>query len=102
MVSATSSFDNYKSVVIVPYGSENAYKTASIWKRFLIVGADLDIFIRGDVNGDREVNVADINKMIDTIMMASVTEPSLDVNGDGEIKIADINAIIDLFLGNGN
>ena len=102
VVSATSSFDNYKSVVIVPYGCENAYKTASIWKRFLIVGADLDIFIRGDVNGDREVNVADINKMIDTIMMASVTEPSLDVNGDGEINIADINAIIDLILGNGN
>ena len=53
------------------------------------------------MNGDREVNVADINKMIDTIMKASVIEPSFDVNGDGEINIADINAIIDLILGNG-
>ena len=102
-VNATSSFDNYKSLLIVPKGCENAYKSANIWKRFSnIVGADLDVFVMGDVNGDREVNIADINKMIDTIMTPSVIEPNYDVNGDGEINIADINAIIDLILGEGN
>jgi hypothetical protein len=102
-VNATSSFDNYKSLLIVPKGCENAYKSANIWKRFSnIVGADLDVFVMGDVNGDREVNIADINKMIDTIMTPSVIEPNYDVNGDGEINIADINAIIDLILSGGN
>lgn len=102
-VNATSSFDNYKSLLIVPDGCENAYKNANIWKRFSnIVSADLDVFVMGDVNGDREVNIADINKMIDTIMTVSVIEAKCDVNGDGEINIADINAIIDLILSGGN
>ena len=54
--------------------------------------------IRGDVNGDGEVNIADINAVIDMILSGSSNLLG-DVNGDGEINIADINAIIDLILG---
>ena len=53
--------------------------------------------ITGDVNGDNEVNIADINAVIDAILTGSTTA-SADVNGDGEINIADINAVIDLIL----
>lgn len=51
----------------------------------------------GDVNGDGEVNIADINAVIDMILSSS-TNLNGDVNDDGEINIADINAIIDLIL----
>jgi hypothetical protein len=51
----------------------------------------------GDVNGDREVNIADVNAAIDIILNGS-ENPSGDVNGDGEINIADINAVIDIIL----
>ena len=52
----------------------------------------------GDVNGDGEVNIADVNAVIDVIL-ANVSQASADVNGDGEINVGDINTIIDLMLG---
>ena len=55
----------------------------------------------GDVNGDLEVNIADVNTVIDIILDGNVITPAADVNGDGEINIADINAVIDIILGGG-
>ena len=51
----------------------------------------------GDVNGDGEINIADINVVIDLIL-GGIVNPHGDVNGDGEINIADINTLIDLIL----
>ena len=54
----------------------------------------------GDLNGDGEINIADVNVLIDILMASG--EPSCpilaDSNADGEINIADINKIIDLIL----
>ena len=52
----------------------------------------------GDVNGDLEVNIADINTVIGVILDGTAVTPAADVNGDGEINIADINVIIDIIL----
>ncbi len=52
---------------------------------------------RGDVNGDDEVNIADINALIDAILTDEVG-PRCDVNRDQEVTLADINALIDLIL----
>ena len=52
----------------------------------------------GDVNGDGEINIADVNAIIDMVING-IVNPKADVNGDGEINIADVNAIIDLILG---
>ena len=54
--------------------------------------------IHGDVNGDSEINIADINAIIDVILTGATINANADVNHDGEINIADINAIIDLIL----
>jgi len=57
--------------------------------------------LRGDVNGDGEVNIADANIVIDLILGGTAdggTMKRADVTGDGEIGIADINAIIDIIL----
>ncbi len=55
--------------------------------------------IKGDVNGDHEANIADVNSVIDMIL-SSVSNMAGDVNGDGEVNIADVNVIIDIILSN--
>ncbi len=52
----------------------------------------------GDVNGDGEVSIADVNALIDMILSGTLEKVG-DVNGDGEVSIADINAVIDIILG---
>ena len=53
---------------------------------------------RGDVNGDGEVNIADVNAVIDVILNEENNQAG-DVNGDGEVNIADVNVIINIILG---
>ncbi|MBQ1746591.1 MAG: dockerin type I repeat-containing protein, partial [Muribaculaceae bacterium] len=56
---------------------------------------------KGDVNGDGEVNIADVNVIIGIILgntYDAETVRRADVNGDGEVNIADVNAIIDIIL----
>ena len=55
--------------------------------------------LKGDVNGDGEVNIADINAVIRMIISSELGLKG-DVNDDGEINIADVNAIIKIILGN--
>ena len=57
--------------------------------------------LKGDVNNDGEVNIADVNAVIDVIL-GSGNNTSADVNKDGEINIADVNTIIDIILGGGS
>ena len=54
--------------------------------------------LKGDVNGDGEVNIADINTVIDVILSGN-DNMNCDVNGDHEVNIADVNTIIDIILG---
>ena len=49
--------------------------------------------LKGDVNADGAVDVADISNVI-TIMAAGTNEPAGDVNGDGAVDVADISNII--------
>ena len=53
--------------------------------------------IQGDVNGDGEVNIADVNAVVDVILGGD-SNPKADVNDDNEINIADINAVIDIIF----
>jgi len=55
--------------------------------------------LAGDVNGDGEVSVADVNAIIDMIL-TSTYAPAGDVNDDQEVTVADVNAVIDLILNN--
>ena len=49
------------------------------------------------MNGDGEVNIADVNAVIDHILSNTFSKPA-DVNGDGEVNIADVNALLDIIL----
>jgi len=55
----------------------------------------------GDVNGDGEVSIADVNAIIDVILGNTTDEATVeaaDVNADGEVSISDVNAVIDIIL----
>ena len=56
----------------------------------------------GDVNGDGEINIADVNGIIDILLGGFANYDKRhrsDANRDGEINIADVNAVIDVLLG---
>ena len=56
----------------------------------------------GDVNGDGEINIADINTLIDLLLGGKAdydTHHRADVNYDAEVNIADVNVLIDYLLG---
>jgi alpha-amylase len=71
----------------------NPYQVKNVTEEFLpyITGDSYD------VNGDSEVNIADVNALIDLILTGSASGQG-DVNGDGEVNIADVNAVIDRIL----
>ena len=90
-----------QATLVVPRGSVEKYRNAFEWDRFTnIVGADL-LDLKGDVNGDGEITIADINALIDAILKGDNIKISYDVNGDGEVNIADVNALIDMILSAG-
>ena len=55
--------------------------------------------VEGDVNGDGEVNIADVNDIIDVILTGhSGKAINADVDGNDEINIGDVNRIIAIIL----
>ena len=51
----------------------------------------------GDINGDHEVNIADITALIHMILNNNNDEIG-DINGDREVNIADVTALISIVL----
>jgi len=91
------------------YISQNFAEEISYIKQWLVkrvqwMDQQLDFVpepIFGDVNGDGEVNVSDINALIDIILGKQVDEDAIkraDVNGDQEINVNDVNYLIDFIL----
>ena len=90
---------HYESATLyVPANAVELYRNAPVWEKFVNIQPIDPEMLPGDVNGDGEINIADINAVTD-IILTDASEPSGDVNGDGEINIADVNAIIAIILG---
>ena len=77
-------------------GRADAYRADENWYPYF--GQIVEDISLGDVNGDLEVNIADVNAVINIILGGNSSTSLADVNGDGEINIADINAVIDIIL----
>ena len=58
--------------------------------------------VRGDVNGDGAVNIADINIMTNVILgiYSKADYPAADLNNNGEVEISDLNLLINIVLDN--
>ena len=57
---------------------------------------------KGDINGDGEVNVADVTTLVDYILgknPTSCNESACDINGDNEINVSDVTSLVDIILG---
>jgi len=58
-------------------------------------------FVRGDVNGNNEVTIADVSALIDYLLTGDTTGIDLaaaDCNGTDGVTIADVSALIDYLL----
>lgn len=69
----------------IAYLDENTFKK-SVW---------------GDVDGDGEVGISDVNALLDILLGAEVSDQMrsrADVNEDGEVTVSDINAVVNIIL----
>ena len=116
-VPPTLGYDSFYSTttaygtLYIPTGSKEKYKTADGWKEFknIVEISDAEFnevinhleemygYVAGDANGDREVNISDVNTIVDAILDGK-QEINYDMNDDFEINIADINAVINMIL----
>ena len=56
-------------------------------------------FKLGDVNGDDNINVADVTALIAAILNSTPLDPAVaDINGDDQINVADVTALIQVIL----
>ena len=98
----------HADVTAAPLPEDVAYREAVV--RFEIPGDFIEYkfmqgvkpeYPDGDVNGDGEVNIADVNALIDIILGSQADDAMMkraDVNKDGEISIGDVTALIDILL----
>ena len=60
---------------------------------------DLTATLRGDVNSDGSVTIADVTALIDLLLSGNTSgNDSADCNIDGSVNIADVTALIDYLL----
>lgn len=62
---------------------------------------DIQTFIPGDVDGNGQVNIADVSELIDLLLSGNPSvssNPAADVDGDGNVGIADVSELIDKIL----
>ena len=59
--------------------------------------------LRGDVNGDGQVTIADVTSLVNIILGNQGGDTSVaDLNGDSQITIADVTSLVNIILGKGN
>jgi len=54
--------------------------------------------VRGDVNGDSQVSIADVTALVNVILGKGSPNAAADVNGDGLVSIADVAAVVNIIL----
>ena len=88
--------DQMDAVVYVPKESVEAYREANEWKKFKTIVAIEDV---GDVDGNGDIDVADVTELVDQVLAGEIQNPALsDADLDGKVGISDITALIDRIL----
>ena len=87
------------ATLYVPKGTKAKYEATPAWNKFLKIEEIEVPGLKGDVNDDGAVDVADIGAVID-VMAKGTYESEADVNGDNAVDVADIGTIIDEMAAN--
>lgn len=86
-----------QATLFVPNESLESYRAHEEWGRFSrivpFVGAG-----PGDIDGDGEINIADVSSLMDQLLTGEELPSYIDANGDGEVNISDVARIIDRLL----
>ena len=56
-------------------------------------------YVRGDVNGDGSVSIADVTTLVNIVLGKGGDSVASDVNGDGSVSIADVTTLVNIVLG---
>ena len=103
----STSYDAFYNVpqssatLYVPASALDDYKTTSPWSGFGTIEAIPGGGLRGDVNGDGEVNVGDLVSVSNYMAGDdSVSKDAADVNQDGEVNVGDMVVISNIMSGN--
>ena len=95
--------DIFKKVTLyVPRGMKSAYKARAPWSYFDHI-EEFDDKVTGDVNGDKKVDVEDVNAVINIILESKTAADypgNADLNGDNKVDVEDVNGIINIILEN--
>ena len=87
----------YKVKAIYTDGTESAWSNTETVTLF----DNAPAFIRGDVDGDGNVGIADVTALVDYILNGDEAEVNLaaaDADQNGEIGISDVTALVDFLL----
>lgn len=99
---ANDRFENYADITLyVPKGSRSAYMAADNWNLF---GKIVELSgIKGDINQDGEVALADVVMTVNAILGkegAYIPLEFTDMDGDGTLTVGDVVAIVYIILNN--
>ena len=89
--------------VLKKSGVKSKYEANEYWNRFIIV-ADLDEQQdgrKGDVNGDGQVNTADVTAIYSYVINGAdsgIQRDAANVNGDSDVNTADVTAVYDIII----
>lgn len=89
-----------RATLLVPRNSESTYAAADYWYKFAHIEG-WGSAGRGDIDGDGEVSIRDVTRMIDAILTGEhegVYFESADLNSNGRLDIGDVTTIIDMLL----
>ena len=90
----TITYDDFAHAIVT---NDETSATIDLANMDYMCFGEVEASLKGDVNNDGEVNIADINAVIDIILTGD-TNARADVNGDSEVNIADVNTLIDIIL----
>ena len=85
-------------VTIYEYFPGNDYGHFTVWR---LTKDETPVGLRGDVNNDEAVTIADVSALIDYLLTEDATGVNLtnaDCNLDEDVTIADVSALIDYLL----
>ena len=90
-----------ENMSIVAFVSRNTSAYRNVINCQLLALRDLLVqpAVAGDVTGDGEVDIADVNAVINIMLGKAEKTAAADVTGEGDVDITDVNVLINILLG---